>query len=232
MEQTNSNFLGKHKQFRINRKKFAVAFIAFALIVTLIVFWWLKLIGITATGEAFCGINEHTHSDDCYISEIICGFEETVSGTLPNEEQTSLADESEATEEITTEETTEEAEETITAAETHIHTDDCYKKTLSCTKTEHTHSQECFPDKTADVETVSDWLDTIKDVEITNNIPENLIAIAMSQIGYEESRNNFEFDADGNKNGYTRYGEWYGNPYGKWNAMFVSFCLHYSNINN
>lgn len=232
MEQTNSNFLGKHKQFRINRKKFAAAFIAFALIVTLIVFWWLKLIGITATGEAFCGINEHTHSDDCYISEIICGFEETVSGTLPNEEQTSLADESEATEENTTEETTEEAEETTTAAETHIHTEDCYKKTLSCTKTEHTHSQECFPDKTADVETVSDWLDTIKDVEITNNIPENLIAIAMSQIGYEESRNNFEFDADGNKNGYTRYGEWYGNPYGKWNAMFVSFCLHYSNINN
>lgn len=232
MATDNTEYLGKHKKFRSDYKKLAAFFFIAAIIVAIIVFWWLKLIGITATGEAFCGINEHTHSDDCYISEIICGFEETVSGTLPNEEQTSLADESEATEENTTEETTEEAEETTTAAETHIHTDDCYKKTLSCSLPEHTHTVECFPDKTADVETVSDWLNTIKDVEITNNIPENLIAIALSQVGYTESQLNFEYDDEGNKNGYTRYGEWYGNPYGKWNAMFVSFCLHYANINN
>lgn len=232
MATDNTEYLGKHKKFRSDYKKLAAFFFIAAIIVAIIVFWWLKLIGITATGEAFCGINEHTHSDDCYISEIICGFEETVSGTLPNEEQTSLADESEATEENTTEETTEEAEETTTAAETHIHTDDCYKKTLSCSLPEHTHTVECFPDKTADVETVSDWLNTIKDVEITNNIPENLIAIALSQVGYTESQLNFEYDDEGNKNGYTRYGEWYGNPYGKWNAMFASFCLHYANINN
>lgn len=232
MATDNTEYLGKHKKFRSDYKKLAAAFVVLAVIVAIIVFWWLKLIGITATGEAFCGINEHTHSDDCYISEIICGFEETVSGTLPSEEQTSLADESEVIEENTTEETTEEAEETTTAAETHIHTDECYKKTLSCSLPEHTHTVECFPDKTADVETVSDWLNTIKDVEITNNIPENLIAIALSQVGYTESQLNFEYDDEGNKNGYTRYGEWYGNPYGKWNAMFVSFCLHYANINN
>ncbi|MBO7251558.1 MAG: Cna B-type domain-containing protein, partial [Oscillospiraceae bacterium] len=26
----------------------------------------------------------------------------------------------------------------------------------------------------------------------------------------------------------TRYGQWYGNPYGDWGAMFVSFCLDYA----
>ena len=50
--------------------------------------------------------------------------------------------------------------------------------------------------------------DITSKVKITNNIPENLIAVAMTQVGYEESKNNFEYDNDGQKNGYTRYGEW------------------------
>lgn len=174
MEKINIEYLGKHKKFRIDSKKLALTFLLLAFIVSIVVFWWLKLVGITVTGEAFCGMDEHTHSQECYAGE-------------------------------------QEPE---------------------CTKKEHIHTSACFPDKDADTETVSDWLETIENVEITNNIPENLIAIAMSQKNYEESEQNFVLDADGNKNGYTRYGEWYGNPYGKWNTMFVSFCLHYSNINN
>ena len=30
--------------------------------------------------------------------------------------------------------------------------------------------------------------------------------------------------------GYTRYGAWYGSPYGEWCAMFASFCLHYAGV--
>ncbi len=234
MESVNNIYLDKHKKFRLDSKKLATAFIISAFIVAIIVFWWLKLVGITVTGEAFCGIDEHTHGDECYISELICGFDETVSGTLPTETETpeesaSAEDGKEVQEDDVTEETQTQTEITV---EAHTHSDDCYSKKLSCKTPEHTHTQDCFPDKTADTETVSDWLGTIENIEITNNIPENLIAVAMSQVGYEESANNFEFDLDGNRNGYTRYGEWYGNPYGKWNVMFVSFCLHYSNINN
>lgn len=206
-------YLDKHKKFRLDSKKLATVFVVSAFIVAIVVFWWLKLVGITVTGEAFCGLSEHKHSGECYISEVICGFDEALT-TLYEEstDDTSLSDEE--------------------TAEAHTHTEECYDVTLVCTKTEHTHTEECFPDKTADMETVSDWLATLKDVEITNNIPENLVAVALSQVGYEESGNNFEYDSDGNPNGYTRYGEWYGNPYGKWNTMFVAFCLHYSNINN
>ncbi|MEE1320978.1 MAG: SpaA isopeptide-forming pilin-related protein [Acutalibacteraceae bacterium] len=235
MESVNNNYLVKHKKFRIDSKKLATLFIITAFIVAIIVFWWLKLVGITVTGEAFCGLDEHTHSDECYISELVCDLDETVSETLPPEtestdESTSAEDGKEAQkEDAVTEETQAQAETTV---EAHTHSEACYSKTLKCKTPEHSHNQDCFPDKTADTETVSDWLSTIENIEITNDIPENLIAIAMTQVGYEESKNNFEYDSDGNKNGYTRYGEWYGNPYGKWNAMFVSFCLHYSNINN
>lgn len=206
-------YLDKHKKFRLDSKKLATVFVISAFVVAIIVFWWLKLVGITVTGEAFCGLSEHKHSGECYISEVICGFDEALT-TLYEEDtdDASLSDEE--------------------TAEAHTHTEECYDVTLVCTETEHTHTEECFPDKTADMETVSDWLATLKDVEITNNIPENLVAVALSQVGYEESGNNFEYDSDGNQNGYTRYGEWYGNPYGKWNTMFVAFCLHYSNINN
>lgn len=248
MESVNKDYLGKHKKFRTDSKGLAAVFLVSAIVVAIVVFWWLKLVGITVTGEAFCGLDEHTHNDDCYVSEVICGFDGEDTGTLPSEaatvqeeavtQETTVTDAPEDESEISSEaqESTASSEavtepETVTK-EIHTHTDECYKKTLICTKTEHAHTQDCFPDKTADVETVSDWLSTLDKIEITNNIPENLIAVAMSQMGYEESSNNFEYDNEGNKNGYTRYGEWYGNPYGKWNAMFVSFCLHYSNVNN
>ena len=305
MEGVNYDYLDKHKKFRLDSKKLAIIFPVLAIIVAIIVFWWLKLVGITVTGESFCGMDEHTHSAECYISEVVCGLEEfteIITEESPTKAQSSVQETTEeeittketttketttkettteetTTEEVTTEETSEEStseeaslqeeitedtsahesteetssetvteqtqssieevttEETQIVSETtstksHTHSEECYEKILVCTVSEHIHTADCFPDKTSDIETVSDWLSTIENVEITNNITENLIGIAMSQIGYEESINNFEYDSSGDKNGYTRYGEWYGNPYGKWNTMFISFCLHYSNINN
>lgn len=197
----NSDYLGKHRKFRIDSKKLATLFIISAFIVSVIVFWWLKLVGITVTGEAFCGQDEHTHSSSCYVSELICGFDEEETESLTDEtefetEETSDENESEETPESSELHETEEPTEV-----THEHTAECCVTQLVCEITEHTHTAECFPDKTADVETVGDWLDTIDEVEITNNIPENLVAIALSQVGYEESNNNFEYDNDGNRNG-------------------------------
>ncbi len=215
LDSINTNYLDRHKKFRIDSKKLAALFLVFAVAVAVIVFWWLKLVGITATADALCGMDEHTHGEACYTSVLVCGLEEGI--PLISEERISGS--------VTDGDVAPDAA-------VHTHTDACYEKTLVCIAVEHTHTSECFPDKNADIETVSDWLATIDDIEITNNIPENLIAVAISQMGYTESEKNFAFDDDGNRNGYTRYGEWYGNPYGKWNAMFVSFCLHYSNINN
>lgn len=172
MENVSKNFLNKHRKFRFDKKKLAIVFLVTSLLIAVSVFWWLKLVGITITSEAYCNVEEHTHTEACYQEE------------------------------------------------------------NPCTKIEHTHTRDCVPNTAADVETVSDWLASIENVEITNSIPDNLTAIASSQVGYRESAANFQFDKEGVRHGYTRYGEWYGTPYGKWDATFVSFCLHYSNINN
>ena len=199
MDSIDNTYLYEHRQFRIKHKKLAIIFPLLAVIIAIIVFWWLKLTGITITGDAFCGLSEHTHSSECYSVGLICGFTDT-----PDEMNT----------------------------QSHVHTELCYGQVLSCTLPEHTHSSECFPDVSADIQTVSDWLSTFEDVELTNDIPENLCNIAMTQKGYTESTLNFEYNEQGIKKGYTRYGEWYGSPYADWNTLFVAFCINYSNINN
>lgn len=119
----------------------------------------------------------------------------------------------------------------------HTHTDECYQteKVLACGKAEHTHTEECYKkvegDPDADVETQSDWEDTIKQVELTGDWSEDVLAIANSQIGYKESTANY-VEEDDEIRGYSRYGEWYGDPYGKWSGMFVSFCLNYAKVDN
>jgi len=169
----NKEYLKDHKLFRIRNKKIVAIFPLIAVLVAVIVFWYLKLVGITVTTDALCGVEEHTHSSFCYRDgELICN------------------------------------------------------------KPEHTHSAECFPDNTADIETSYDWKKTFENVTITNNITENLVSIANTQVGYKESTKNYEYNAFAEKHAYTRYGEWYGVPYGNWDTKFVSFCLNYSNIND
>ena len=67
-------------------------------------------------------------------------------------------------------------------------------------------------------------------VELTGVWPDDLLNIARSQLGYEESKLNFIIDDEGNRQGYTRYGAWYRASYSEWCAMYVSFCLNYAEI--
>ena len=76
----------------------------------------------------------------------------------------------------------------------------------------------------------SDWAASVRDVELTGDWREDILAVAKSQLGYEESKRNFIVRPDGSVQGYTRYGDWYGLEYEEWCAMFVSFCLNYAQI--
>lgn len=176
-----------------------------------------------ADGTLICPLPEiepHTHTEACYetVQTLICGLKEGEDG--------------------------------------HVHDEDCYVQTqeLTCTLQElpvHVHTEACFDlpeavqeepdsmdepedelpesDPTADLETAQVWEQTLSGVELTGEWSEDLLAVAKTQLGYRESERNFEL-VDGEAKGYTRYGAWYGAPYGDWCAMYISFCLHYAGI--
>lgn len=156
----------------------------------------------------------HAHSEECYSYELICGMEEEeghihedgcyVTGTEYGCGQTEC--------------------------EPHVHDENCYGPAEQCLLEEHVHTESCYSNIEADVETSDDWEMTMAGLVRREKHAYNLIAVAGSQLGYKESELNFQVGEDGVRRGYTRYGEWYGNPYGDWATMFTSFCLEYAGI--
>lgn len=104
------------------------------------------------------------------------------------------------------------------------------EKQTYCGNEEHEHTLQCFSNPDADVETQEDWEKSFADISLTGKPNDDIVAIAKSQIGYQESSQNYHVTEDGQQKGYTRYGAWYGDTYGDWDAMFVAFCLNYTGI--
>ncbi len=85
-------------------------------------------------------------------------------------------------------------------------------------------------DPGADTEDANDWYVLFMYTALTGNWAEDLLTIASSQVGYMGSTRNFLVSESGERGFYTRYGEWYGQNYSDWCAMFVAFCMHYAEI--
>jgi len=119
-----------------------------------------------------------------------------------------------------------------TDSEEHVHVANCYGvRTLTCTLEEHTHDLSCSVDLDADTETEEVWINSFSNAELTGHWPDDVVAVAQTQLGYKESVSNYIVLEDGKtQKGYSRYGAWYGDPYGDWCAMFASFCLHYAGV--
>lgn len=114
--------------------------------------------------------------------------------------------------------------------EPHVHTDACYIILQDCSLEEHIHTPNCYSDVSADVEDEAAWEASLSGLIRSPDVAENVIMVARSQLGVTESLRNFQVDAAGIRRGISRYGQWYGNPYGDWSAMFVSFCLDYAGV--
>lgn len=205
-----------------------------------------------------CGQEEHTHSEECYgedgvlncqlhvhgedcyqqVKTLICtqsGHEHVDACYIATETDTLIC--GEAVTDVAHSHSGEcyenrsvlicQMEENVP----HTHTDDCYADKLICQQEEHTHNLVCQSNPNADVETADDWENKLPQ-ELSGIWADSLLAIAKSQLGYAESDANYAVSEDGEMvtGHYTRYGAWYGNPYGNWDAMFVSFCLHYAQI--
>ena len=166
------------------------------------------------TGTLTCTDTTHVHTARCYGTwELVCGQEEhTHSEACTQNEQ----------------------EETVFCGkDAHTHGEACRDENgeLVCGTEEHTHSLACYADPGADVETAELWEKTFAGVTLTGNWRQDTLAIAETQLGYAESTKNYLVAEDGETvKGYTRYGAWCGEPYGDWNVMFLTFCLHYAGV--
>lgn len=157
----------------------------------------------------------HVHGESCYTSKRICTLEESEGHTHGD-----------GCWEIAEGYGCGKAE-----AEGHLHGETCYAYGEQiCSKEEHVHDESCYSDLSADLETSKDWEKSMEDIRWGMTSAENVILVAKSQLDYKESTLNFVVDNSGVRRGITRYGQWYGNPYGDWSTMFASFCLHYAGV--
>ena len=179
-------------------------------------------------GALICGEFEHVHDDNCYTTEyeLVCGLDE---GELV-EEPNPAYQEMPASRPVV-DLPTEPAETTPDEPVLHHHTDACYTEELVCTIPEHHHTVECLADTQADVETAEEW-QAAANVALNGNWAEDLLTVAKSQLDYQQSDKNFKLDVEDQQvlRGYSRYGAWYGNPYGAWDVMFLSYCLHFAGV--
>ena len=181
-------------------------------------------------GTLICEKFEHTHDENCYTTEyeLTCGLEEgeLVEQVVEPTQSAELAAMAVA-EPVALEPMVDTVEPIY-----HHHTDACYEEVLTCPLPEHHHTVACLSDTSADVETPEEWQAANDEAVMTGNWDEDLLSVAKTQLGYEQSEKNFEIDpADGvTLHYYSRYGQSYGNPYGEWDVMFLSYCLKYAGI--
>ena len=163
------------------------------------------------TGTLTCTDTAHVHTARCYGTwELVCGQEEHTHSEACKPEETVFC-----------------------GKDAHTHGEACRNENgeLVCGTEEHTHSLACYADPGADVETAELWEQTFAGVTLTGNWRQDTLAIAETQLGYAESTKNYVVAEDGETvKGYTRYGAWCGEPYGDWNVMFLTFCLHYAGV--
>ncbi len=163
------------------------------------------------TGTLTCTDTAHVHTARCYGTwELVCGQEEHTHSEACKPEETVFC-----------------------GKDAHTHGEACRNENgeLVCGTEEHTHSLACYADSGADVETAELWEKTFAGVTLTGNWRQDTLAIAETQLGYAESTKNYLVAEDGETvKGYTRYGAWCGEPYGDWNVMFLTFCLHYAGV--
>ena len=181
-------------------------------------------------GTLICEKFEHTHDENCYTTEyeLTCGLEE---GELVEQVVEPTQSAELAAMAVAEPVALEPAVDTVEPIY-HHHTDACYEEVLTCPLPEHHHTVACLSDTSADVETPEEWQAANAEAVMTGNWDEDLLSVAKTQLGYEQSEKNFEIDpADGvTLRYYSRYGQSYGNPYGEWDVMFLSYCLKYAGI--
>lgn len=120
MENIVREYLDKFRKDHERQRRYACLLGVLALLVCLAVFWRLKLVGTAMTNEATCGLQEHTHTEECYSNVLVCGI--ATGETAEGAEHVHTADCFER--------------QLVCTIPEHTHTADCYSNAEADTETE------------------------------------------------------------------------------------------------
>ncbi len=128
-----------------------------AVVVVFVTTYVLIMPALTANAEPHCGLEEHSHTEECYGDVLICGFETEGEGHAHTDEcyeiiSTLVCELEESEGHTHAEECCDEEGNLICEleeSEGHKHTEECYatEKNLICELEEsegHTHTEECY----------------------------------------------------------------------------------------
>ena len=162
-------------------------------------------------GQLLCIMDEHIHTEACYAMEPVLAC------SKPEHMHTDAC---------------QPLDESGNPVEIHVHTSACWQRQCTCGKMEHKHDPIlCMFASFEGVENQVMWESTIPFEKLEGDWNKDVLTVAESQIGYYENYNNAVLAEDGKSRlGYTRYGHWFGYPYGDWCAMFGAFCLNYAGV--
>lgn len=188
----------------------------------------LILPAITMAKRPICGIEPHTHSEQCYQSTV------SEAGLVQRTQICTLGEHIHTDACYPVEKEENQASKYLCGSDEHIHTEECTdtENNIACTIPEHTHNASCMVenlDINADVEQADDWQAQVDSLNLTGDWNNDVMLIARNQLGYTESKQNCIL-TDGNIKGYSRYGAWYGEAYADWNVLFAGFCINYAGV--
>lgn len=72
-----NDYVEKFQKHHKNYKKYMMVFAVLAVVTVIGVNWQLHQTGISMTADYQCGLEEHTHTEDCYTKELTCGQAES-----------------------------------------------------------------------------------------------------------------------------------------------------------
>ena len=75
------------------------------------------------------------------------------------------------------------------------------------------------------------YYENLIQLENANDVRQNMVNLAKSQLGYIEGNNSSQLSGASGKGNYTEYGRWYGMQ-DEWCAMFVSWCANLAGETN
>ena len=154
-------------ELRAQERKKPSRIISLLLVISMLCGNFVGLPTVASEVVAYCGLEEHTHSDACYQAVQVAG--ETTPETLA----------ADAAAETTA--PTEAALVLSGGSDAQALTGAYVEKEQCCGKEEHTHTQECYIDPNAQIQTPADS-EAAKPEEPTVNLPEDTAVVDENQV--------------------------------------------------